>query len=412
MFKNVYYGWFIVAAGLIIISLDGLLLYSFSIYMPYLKESFALSHLESSSLFSIRNVVFAFSMIAAGKLIDRFSPKWVIFIGGFTAVAGIFLTAFSTSNWQLILAYAVLPGIGNGFFYIPTVAIISRWFHKKRALAIGIATLGVPVIGVVISPMVAVLIAGMGLENSLITLSIITAFLLSTAFVMRKSPGDKEEKADEPDGKPAMPDFSNWNVRQAISTSSFWILYVIFFLGMNTFLIILVNLFDYAKESGIDPIVASWAPAALAFGSIFGRLFFSGVLTKFFDNKRVLFISYFLEAVSIIIIIYSQTVWAFCLFGFLFGFFYSGHMPIFPTLLSDYFGTKFIGSIFGVSATGFSVASVTGPLIAGYLYDVTDSHYQSVVVATVICFIAAFSTFFITEPKGRKTLSTVGSVNK
>lgn len=402
MFRNIYYGWFIVAAGLIIISLDGILLYSFGIYMPYMKESFDITHLESSSLFSVRNIVFAFAMIISGRLIDRFNPKVVIFLGGFTAVLGMFLTAYAKSDWQLIFAYAVLPGIGNGFFYIPSVAIISRWFNEKRALAIGIATMGVPISGMVINPLTAWLNSTVGLERSLMALSVILAFLLLTAFVMRRSPEEERAAGAAPGSKRPLPGTDeDWGVKKAVSTSSFWILYTIFFFGMNTFLIILVNLFDYAKESGVSAIVASGAPAAIAFGSIFGRLFFSGVLTKYFDNKRVLFISYFLEAVSIIIIIYSQTIWAFYLFGFLFGFFYSGHMPIFPTILSNYFGTRFIGSIFGVSATAFSVASITGPLLAGYLYDTTNSHYQSIVVSAVICFIAAFSTFFITQP-GKK----------
>ena len=107
----------------------------------------------------------------------------------------------------------------------------------------------------------------------------------------------------------------------------------------------------------------------------------------------------------IIIIIYFQTVWSLYLFGFLFGFFYSGHMPIFPSILSNYFGTKYIGAIYGVSATGFSLASITGPLFAGYLYDKTGSHHQAVVAATIICFIAAFSTLFITSPKSREVVN-------
>lgn len=407
MFKNIYYGWLIVAAGLLIISLDGLFLYSFGVYMPYLKESFDSTHLQSSLLFSIRNIVFAFSMIIAGRLIDRFDPKWVIFIGGFTAVAGMFLTAYATDTWQLILTYSILPGIGNGFFYIPSIAIISRWFNEKRAFAIGIATLGVPISGVIITPLSAWLISNFGLKNSLIILSLILGLLLLNAFLMRALPNPEEVGKyglrNNTDG--SYLNTPDWSVRDAMSTSSFWILYVIFFLGMNTFLIIIVNLFDYAKESGIDPLVASGAPAALAFGSIFGRLLFSGILTKYLDNKMVLFTSYFLEAVSIIIIIYSQTVWSLYIFGFLFGFFYSSHMPIFPTILSNYFGTKYIGSILGVSATGFSLASITGPLLAGYLYDNTGSHHQSIVIATIICFFAAFTTFFITKPKNEKAIT-------
>ncbi len=396
MFRNIYYGWFIVAAGLIIISLDGILLYSFGIFVPYLEESFDASHLEISSLITIRNIFFAFSMIIAGRLIDKYNPKYVIFIGGLTAVLGMLFTATADNLWELTFYYAVLPGIGNGFFYIPSLAIISRWFNEKRALAIGIATLGVPISGMIINPFDAWLISTVGLEPSLVILSLIILALLLFAFVMRKAP---ETDNNAVSSKQEPEDDNSMGVMEAIKTKPFWVLYIIFFLGMNTFLIILINLFDYSIESGIDPLIASGAPAALAFGSIFGRLFFSGVLTKFMNNKQVLFTSYFLEALSILIIIFSQSVWAFYLFGFLFGFFYSGHMPIFPTILSKYFGTKYIGSIMGISATGFSLASITGPILAGYLHDTTGTHDITIIVAAAICFVTAASTFLITTPK-------------
>ncbi len=132
-------------------------------------------------------------------------------------------------------------------------------------------------------------------------LSLLLFGLLLSAFVMRSAPGSNElTDSNSADNSQSEDKSVNWTVREATSTSSFWILYTIFFLGMNTFLIILVNLFDYAKESGVDPLVASGALAAIAFGSIFGRLFFSGVLTKYLDNRKVLFTSYFLEALSIL----------------------------------------------------------------------------------------------------------------
>ena len=193
MFNRIYYGWFIVAAGLIIISLDGILLYSFGIYVPYLEEKFNSTNLEIDSLITIRNIVFAVSMVVAGRLIDRYNPKYVIFIGGFTAVAGMFLSAFVDHFWELIITYAVLPGIGNGFYYIPSVALISRWFGRRRALAIGIATLGVPISGMIINPLDAWLIQNTGVENSLIYLSLIIFVLLLCAFVMKKSPRGKRD---------------------------------------------------------------------------------------------------------------------------------------------------------------------------------------------------------------------------
>ncbi len=406
MLRNIYYGWFIVAAGLLIISLDGILLYSFGIFVPYLEKSFDATHLEISSLITVRNIFFAFSMVIAGRLIDKYNPKYVIFIGGLTAVIGMLFTAYADNLWELAFFYAVLPGIGNGFFYIPSLAIISRWFNEKRALAIGIATLGVPISGMVINPLDAWLISTVGLESSLIILAIIIFVILLCAFVMKKAPeAEAANGTSDSPSQQAADDGNSMGVMDALKTKPFWVLYFIFFLGMNTFLIILINLFDYGIESGIDPLVASGAPAALAFGSIFGRLFFSGVLTKYMNNKQVLFTSYFLEALSILIIIFFQEVWAFYLFGFLFGFFYSGHMPIFPTILSQYFGTKNIGSIMGVSATGFSLASVSGPILAGYLHDTTGTHDLTIIFSAVICFVTAASTFLITNPKRGEVLA-------
>ncbi|MCK5710908.1 MAG: MFS transporter, partial [Deltaproteobacteria bacterium] len=142
--KKIYYGWYIVAASLLIIILDGLLLYSFGVFMPYINEEFGLSRAEGSSLFSFRSLILAPGFIIAGRLIDKYDPRIVIFCGGSIAALGMILSGFATSVWQLILFYSVFVGIGDTVLYITCVAVISRWFTKKRALAIGIITTGVP----------------------------------------------------------------------------------------------------------------------------------------------------------------------------------------------------------------------------------------------------------------------------
>ena len=71
--KKIFYGWYIVAASLVIIILDGLLLYSFGVFLPYLNEDFGLSRAAGSSLFSFRSLVQAPAFILAGRLIDKFA---------------------------------------------------------------------------------------------------------------------------------------------------------------------------------------------------------------------------------------------------------------------------------------------------------------------------------------------------
>lgn len=402
MLKNRYfYGWVIVAAGFMLIFLDGMLLYSFGIFLPYLNEGFNLSKTAGSSLFSVRCVCLAFSLAFAGKLIDKHDPRLVTFLGGLVAAAGLFLSSFATEFWELYVTYSAMVGIGDGFLYIVPVTVISRWFLKKRALAIGIATTGVPLSGLVINPVSTWLIESFGYHSALVYLSVIFIAILCSTFLVRARPSDMNLKpygqGDDPESLPT-PEEAEWTAKEAFSTRAFWLMYLIFFLGFNTFLVIIVNLFNFSISSGITPLVASGAPAFIGLGSIIGRVFFSGVVTNVMRDVRILSVCYFFQAASIVLILFVAEAWSLYLFGFLFGVFYSGWVPMFPTILGRFYGLKALGSIFGLFGTGFSVAAISGPLVSGLLLDATHSYQGALLYATIVSFAAAAATLLIRDP--------------
>lgn len=411
MINRIHYGWFIVAAGLLLIILDGLLLYSFGVFMPYLNEMFDLSRALGSSLFSVRCFVLAFSLVLAGKLIDLYDPRFVIFGGGMIAALGIFLTAFATEIWHLYFTYSFMVGLGDGVFYVTTVTIISRWFEDKRALAIGIATTGVPLSGLIFNTVIAWMITTFGVKSAFIGVSIIIATFILSAFIMRYDPrqlnllpyGAKPNKSsDQREQGTDYGSINDWRAKDAFTTFPFWLLYSIFYFGFNTFLIVVINLYNFSIDSGISPIAAAGAPTAIGLGSIVGRIFFSAYVTQLVSNRRVLFTCYFLQACSIILILIYRDAWSLYLFGLLFGFFYSGCIPIFPTLLGNFYGLSQLGTIFGLFGTGFSLAAITGPIFAGYLFDISGSYQYPFMAATVMCFMASFLTFLIKNPSGNR----------
>jgi Sugar phosphate permease len=189
--KKIFYGWYIVAASLVLIVMDGLLLYSFGVFLPYLNEEFGFSRAVGSSIFSLRSVVLAFSLILAGRLVDKYDPRAVIFSGGVIAALGLLLSGFATEGWHLYLSYGLLIGLGDGVLYITCVAVISRWFIRKRALAIGIITTGVPLSGLITNPLSAWLISSFGTQNALFALTGIFMVSILPAFVLRGYPKDK-----------------------------------------------------------------------------------------------------------------------------------------------------------------------------------------------------------------------------
>lgn len=410
--KKIFYGWYIVAASLFIIILDGLLLYSFGVFLPYLNEDFGLSRAAGSSLFSFRSLVQAPAFILAGRLIDRFDPRAVIFGGGLIAALGMFMSGIAETTWQLYISYGFFVGLGDAVLYITCVALVSRWFAKKRALAIGIITTGVPLSGLITNPLTAWLINGFGVRNALFALGVLMTTVIMTAFVLRARPadmnlrpyGDEDNGKDErPGGAAGIPaDKSDWTALEAISTPNYWLMYSMYFLGFTTFLIIVTQFYNFEIDLKVAALAAAGPPAAIGLGSIIGRTLLSSILAEVLEYRKVLLICFFAQGSSIILLLVFDHIWAFYIFGFLFGFFYSAWVPIFPTLLGKFFGLRSLGTIYGIFGTSYSIAAIGGPILAGYVHDVTGTYVYPFVFTIICCYLAAAGAFFMKAPV-RKT---------
>lgn len=399
MKKNkIFYGWFIILGAFLLIFLDGLLLYSFGVLLPSIETKYGLSNASVASIFSVRCLVFAFSMILFGKLTDKYKPQKVIFFGGLLSALGIFLTAFSTSKIALFFNYGVLTGLGDGAFYVPAIVIAQRWFNKRRDFAVGLATTGVPISGLVVNPLSAYILKETNLETTLIVLSIITLLFLFGAFLMKESP---EEMNLEPYGgkfPKEEDDIENsWSSSSAIKTLSFNILYLQLVLGMLSFLIVVTFQYDLALERGFNILTSSLAPASIAAGSFFGRLV-AGFLSDYVDRNKILFSVFLGQALSVFIILNSSTIYGFILFGITFGFCYAGWIPIFPSKLKDFYGKANSGVIYGIFGTGFSISAIFGPPLGGYLIDKFGTYEYGLYFCIVVCLIAAFLSLVIKKP--------------
>ncbi|WP_462137673.1 MFS transporter [Candidatus Mycalebacterium sp.] len=422
--RNIHYGWIIVVASFFLIFLDGLLLYTFGVFKPYLSESVRLSETAVASIFSLRCVTLAVSMPLAGKLAEKYRPRYLIIAGGVIVSIGLFLSAFADSIFELYIFYGVLVGLGDGAFYTLPVAIISRWFKKNRAFAIGIATTGVPVSGLVLSPLSAWLIHSFSLREAFfVTAAIVLVISFCGGLVLRKDPSElgyspvgEDSQANEPD-----PDAGSTRAMDVIRRRDFWILYFVFWAGFNTFLIVIINLYHFGKDSGLDSSTAinmgffslntfkaAIPPALVGVGSIFGRIFFSGYVLRFVQEKRILLMCYMLQSCTILLVLFFNGEWAFYLFGFLFGFFYSGWVPIFPTILGNLYGLKELGAIFGFFGSGFSLAALTGPITAGLIKDTFEGYEPMFWVAIGFCLLASAATFFVKSTSASASAVTGG----
>ncbi|KAM7222516.1 putative major facilitator superfamily transporter protein [Rhypophila decipiens] len=143
--------WLQVLGSTIILVLTWGLINTFGVYQEY-YESTLLPSSSSSQISWIGSVQASFLFLVgviSGPLFDAGYFRHLLWAGIFLVVFGQFMTSLCSVYWQVLLAQGFCIGAGMGFLFLPSTAIVSQYFHKRRALAIGIASAGSPVAGIV-----------------------------------------------------------------------------------------------------------------------------------------------------------------------------------------------------------------------------------------------------------------------
>ena len=176
-------GWRVTSAGLGINLALGIL-YTWSIFKLSIKDSidagdvvFNWSLASLNDPYAVCCLVFAFTMIFAGRVQDRTSPRIRAVIGGVLTGLGLILLAFSTSWIVWILEFGVLIGMGLGFGYASATPPAIKWFpSSKTGMIAGIVVAGFGLASVYIAPLGTFLIGRFGLRQSMLIFGI--AFLI------------------------------------------------------------------------------------------------------------------------------------------------------------------------------------------------------------------------------------------
>ncbi|KAK7741826.1 hypothetical protein SLS53_004891 [Cytospora paraplurivora] len=97
-------------------------------------------------------LLFLVSMVAR-PLFDAGHLRSLLWVGSGLLVVGMFLVSITHQYWQVFITQALMMGLGFGCLYLPAPAVVSQYFHKSTALAIGASSAG-SALGGVIYPIV------------------------------------------------------------------------------------------------------------------------------------------------------------------------------------------------------------------------------------------------------------------
>jgi len=416
--KKIFYGWWIVLATNIICMLGfGTWLYSFGVFFKPMMDEFGWTRAMTAGAASLRSTQGGIAGPIVGWAVDKWGSRKVIIFGGIISGSGFALMALVNSLLMFYLIYGLLLSIGMSFMlYLPAFTVIAKWFRRGLSRAMAVLAVGAGLGGLIFAPLSAFLIKFAGWRIAFLLIGILVwIVVIPLALLIKEKPediglrpdgvsSDKEPAQKNDPEKPSNPiktieaSFHDFTLKQALASSTFWLLAGAFFCQSLAHSVVFVHGVPHLTDLGISVEKAAFSIGLLTLVSVAGRLIF-GYLGDFFDKRFLFSISYALMGTGIFVLLYAKTMPMVYLFILIFGVGFGGNVPLMPAMQAEYFGRTAMGKIQGSMTPLIMFAGTVGPIMAGYFFDKQGSYFISFLIISIAPFVAAIMVFFIPSLK-------------
>jgi MFS family permease len=382
-----FYGYFVVGASLLIMSMMWGVYYAFGVFFKPVLNEFGWTKAMTSGAFSLASMMNGLLAVAVGGLTDKFGPRMVMTVCGLFLGLGFMLMSQISNVFHLYLFYGIFVGAGMSGSFIPLTSTVARWFFKRRGLMTGIVAAGSGIGALIGPPVASRLIPIYGWRTSYVILGSITLLVvvLSAQFIKR----DPTQVGQIPYGKNQREQVGlnlrveGLSLKEAVSSTRFWIFFTTGFCYGYCVFAIMVHITPHAIESGISAVRAANILAAIGCLSIVGKVLL-GRVGDIVGNRRTLILGFILMSLALIGLVPAPIAWMLFLIAGLFGFAFGGIAVSHSPLVAELFGLRSHGVIFGVFGMSVGWGGAMGPLLTGYLFDVTNSYQMAFLLCAVI----------------------------
>lgn len=411
---GVLYGWWVVAIAFSGQMLAGGFFNSgLSVYFLPLSRDLGLSRAAVSLAFTLKNLEGGLDGPVVGYLVDRFGAKAMVRLGGILAGLGFVLIAFTRDFLSFMLAFLGVLTLGfNLGIGLPLATAVNHWFVRQRALAITVAQVGAEFGGAIFTPLIALSVYELGWRPTaigsgvilLILIPLLALFLRDTPESMGMLPNgisapDQKIPTEASPGHATTESYSDneFVIRQALRTRAFWQLSLAIGARLFSKHALLIHLIPLLVWRGLDE-----PTAALLLGVSMGlqvplRTGAAWVADRW-SMTRVAALAALCGVISVVVLLSGEDgwIWIGLLFVVLFALAETGNSPAFA-VIGDYFGRNSYGTIRGSVAFVQNVISLPSPVLAGWLYDTTES-YQLALIPIAAAYFIAFVLFWTVKP--------------
>jgi MFS family permease len=415
-----YRWWIIVAAFYVCLVFSGCIFFAFSLFVKPLQAEFEWSRSSIMGAFTCLYLTLAITSPFVGKAVDRLGAKSVMALGGAIMAMGFVLLSTLKSPLHLYIGNIIVGIGGSAAGPIPGTAVVSDWFREKRGLAIGIMSTGIGLGGLIVAPLLgAGIIPAFGWRMGYLCMAILACPTIPLALLIIKkrdidttpirktSNGETIEKEDQ------MSTTNDLSLREALLSPAFWLIACAVFLCQFALVGSMLSQVPHLQDIGFPITTAATALGGIGLLSAFSKLFF-GWVCDLIKVKYAFALGVFFMAVgTFLLLVVNSTsplfiIWA---YSMAMGFGGGSWLPVFSMIVSTNFGLTSYGVIFGAIILTQNLGASTGPLFAGYIYDVTKDYHWAFVTFMVLYAIAIPTVLAVRRPKGKNNYNLLANTN-
>ena len=404
-----YFGWYVCAATVFVAFVTTGARSSFGIFIIPLEEEFGWSRFMLSSAVGTGFLVNGLTQPFVGRLFDQFSGRTVIMVG--LIIAGLATASLSLTFNYLFLFFVfgiLLSTAMSGASVTNTMALLAKWFHRRRSTVLGINVAGASLGGLTLVPFGMFLLqatswrvtwAALGLIILVLALPMVYFFIRNDPADMGLQPdGDTEEatSANKLESKRGPIEVEKWS--ESFRSWPMWQISMAYTVCGITTGMISAHFVPYAIGQGLSGTLAALAFGVMMALNVVGGLG-AGFLGDSFGRKNLLAAVYVLRGIAFIFLLLFPGATGVWIFALLAGFSWIASVPLTTSLTADVYGLRALATISGISFLCHQVGSFVSILAAGLLFDITDSYTLPFAIGGALLFPAAISAFSVRERK-------------
>ena len=382
--------WVLGACFTLLTFSSGLGFYGLAVYL----QAFSSERQWSVSSISLATTLFflvgGISGVWIAKFIAKHDVRIMVLGGACLATIALFSMRFVEHRWQLFAVYIFYSLGWSASGMGPITTVVTRWFHVRRAGALAIASTGLSMGGIVVTPFIKWILDSQGIHNGSPWLALIwfCGTVPVTLFLLRAFP---QPYGWLPDGERAEPgqvgDISGTPLNEAVITKFFRAVAIGYIFALGAQVGGALQLVKLVEER-TDRSTATLATIILSSMSIISR-FVAGRIIPRVDMTKFTVGLAIVQGLSLASMALNESRIGLLLSIALFGVTIGNMVMMQSLLIAERFGVRDYPRIAARSGLISFSGTALGPLLLGWLYDVAGGYRSSYLAAAACSLIGA-----------------------